>query len=87
VCGDQHLAMVEAVDSGDLERAQEIYHGLLPAIHGIMGVGNYGATTAKAALQLVGVLDNRRVRLPLLELDDTELSALRTSLESAGLLS
>ena len=36
--------------------------------------------------QLVGVLDNRRVRLPLLELDDTELSALRTSLESAGLL-
>ena len=73
--------------TGDLERAQEIYHGLLPAIHGIMGVGNYGATTAKAALQLVGVLDNRRVRLPLLELDDAELSALRTSLESAGLLS
>jgi len=26
------------------------------------------------------------VRLPLLELDDTELSALRTSLESAGIL-
>lgn len=86
VCGDQHLAMVEAVDSGDLDRAQQIYHGLLPAIHGIMGVGNYGATTAKAALQLVGVLDNRRVRLPLLELDDSELSALRTSLESAGIL-
>ncbi len=86
VCGDQHLAMVEAVASGDLDRAQEIYHSLLPAIHGIMGVGNYGATTAKAALQLVGVLDNRRVRLPLLELDDSELSALRTSLESAGIL-
>ncbi len=86
VSGDQNLALVQAVDSGDLVRAQEIFHGLLPAIDGIMGVGNYGATTAKAALQLVGVLDNRRVRLPLLELDDTELSALRTSLESAGLL-
>jgi 4-hydroxy-tetrahydrodipicolinate synthase len=86
VSGDQNLALVQAADAGDLERAQEIFHGLLPAIDGIMGVGNYGATTAKAALQLVGVLDNRRVRLPLLELDDTELSALRTSLESAGLL-
>ena len=86
VSGDQNLALVQAVDGGDLVRAQEIFHSLLPAIDGIMGVGNYGATTAKAALQLVGVLDNRRVRLPLLELDDTELSALRTSLESAGLL-
>ena len=27
-----------------------------------MGVANYGATTAKAALQLLGVLDNRNVR-------------------------
>jgi 4-hydroxy-tetrahydrodipicolinate synthase len=86
VAGDQHRSMVEAVDAGDLARAQAAYHALLPAIDGIMGVGNYGATTAKAALQLAGVLDNRRVRLPLLELDDTELAALRTSLESAGLL-
>jgi 4-hydroxy-tetrahydrodipicolinate synthase len=87
VAGDQHKAMVDAVAAGDLATAQETYHALLPAIDGIMGVGNYGATTAKAALQLAGVLDNRRVRLPLLELDETELAALRTSLESAGLLS
>ncbi len=87
VSGDRHRAMVEAVDAGDLATAQKTYHALLPAIDGIMGVGNYGATTAKAALQLAGVLDNRRVRLPLLELDETELAALRTSLESAGLLS
>ncbi|MEP6814725.1 MAG: 4-hydroxy-tetrahydrodipicolinate synthase [Marmoricola sp.] len=86
VAGDQHKAMVEAVDAGDLAQAQATYHSLLPAIDGIMGVGNYGATTAKAALQLAGVLDNRRVRLPLLELDEAELAALRTSLESAGLL-
>ncbi len=86
VAGDQHAKLVAAVDAGDLATAQATYHSLLPAIAGIMGVGNYGATTAKAALQLAGVLDNRRVRLPLLELDEDELSALRTSLESAGLL-
>ena len=51
-----------------------------------MGPANYGATTAKAALQLLGVLDNRRVRSPLVELDDDELAALRTGLEAAGLL-
>ncbi|MDQ6641671.1 MAG: 4-hydroxy-tetrahydrodipicolinate synthase [Actinomycetota bacterium] len=86
VAGDQHRAMVDAVEAGDLATAQATYYGLLPAIDAIMGVGNYGATTAKAALQLAGVIDNRRVRLPLIELDETEHAALRTSLESAGLL-
>ena len=38
-----------------------------------MGVPNYGATTAKAALELLGVLDNRRVRGPLVALDDDEV--------------
>ncbi|HET9499007.1 MAG TPA: 4-hydroxy-tetrahydrodipicolinate synthase [Marmoricola sp.] len=87
VAGEQHRTLVEAVDAGDLERARELYHGLLPAIDAIMGVANYGGTTAKAALQLAGVLDNRRVRLPLLELDDTEVAALRAGLEKAGLIS
>jgi 4-hydroxy-tetrahydrodipicolinate synthase len=51
-----------------------------------MGVPNYGATTAKAALQLLGVLDNRNVRGPLVPLDDTEVTALREGLAAAGLL-
>jgi 4-hydroxy-tetrahydrodipicolinate synthase len=51
-----------------------------------MGVPNYGATTAKAALEVLGVLDNRRVRGPLVPLDDHECSALRTALEKAGIL-
>ena len=86
VAGDQHAALVAAVDAGDLDRARQIYHDLLPAIAGIMGAANYGGTTAKAALQLAGVLDNRRVRLPLLELDEHELAELRTSLEKASLI-
>jgi 4-hydroxy-tetrahydrodipicolinate synthase len=86
VAGDQHAALVAAVDEGDLSRAQEIYHALLPAIRAIMGAPNYGGTSAKAALQLAGVLDNRRVRLPLVELDETELAALREGLASAQLI-
>jgi 4-hydroxy-tetrahydrodipicolinate synthase len=86
VAGDQHAALLRAVDEGDLDRAQEIFHSLLPAIAAVMGVANYGGTTAKAALQLAGVLDNRRVRLPLVELDDAEIDALRTGLAAADLI-
>ena len=59
---------------------------LLPAIDAVMGVPNYGATTAKAGLQLLGVLDNRNVRGPLVPLDDDEVEALRIGLAAAGLL-
>ena len=58
----------------------------VPAFDAVMGVPNYGATTAKAALELLGVLDNRRVRGPLVALDDDEVTALRAGLAAAGLL-
>lgn len=86
VAGDQHASMVSAVQAGNLDLARQIYHQILPAIDAIMGGGNYGATTAKAALQLAGVLDNRRVRLPQIELDDTEVESLKTALDKSGLL-
>ena len=62
------------------------YQRLLPAFEAVMGVANYGATTAKGGLELLGVLDNRRVRSPLVPLDDEELAALRAGLAAAGLL-
>src|SRR3712207_9535261 len=40
---------VEAFLAGDQARALEIYRSLLPAVDAMMGVANYGATTAKAA--------------------------------------
>jgi len=84
--GDQLKAMADAFFAGDAGRALEIYRSLLPAIDAMMGVANYGATTAKAALQLLGVLDNRNVRGPLVPLDDDEVAALRSGLAAAGLL-
>lgn len=86
VAGDETRAMLEAFDRGDHAEALAIFTRLLPAIDAVMGAANYGATTAKAGLQLLGVLDNRNVRGPLVPLDDDEVAALRAGLEASGLL-
>ncbi|WP_166139277.1 4-hydroxy-tetrahydrodipicolinate synthase [Nocardioides ochotonae] len=86
VMGNELRAMHDAYRAGDAVKALEIFTRMLPAIDAVMGVANYGATTAKAALQLLGVLDNRRVRSPLVELDDDEVAALRAALVAADLL-
>lgn len=84
--GPQLKAMIEAFLSGDHAEALRRHTALLPAFDAVMGVPNYGATTAKAALQLLGVLDNRNVRGPLVALDDAEVEALRAGLVASGLL-
>ena len=84
--GRELAALMSQFRDGDHEGALTAYTALVPAFAAVMGVANYGATTAKAALELLGVLDNRRVRGPLVPLDDNEVAALRSGLESAGLL-
>ena len=86
VAGVRLRAMIDAFLSGDHAEALRLHTSLVPAFEAVMGVPNYGATTAKAALQLLGVLDNRNVRGPLVPLDDDEVAALRTGLAAAGLL-
>ena len=84
--GRELAAMIETFLAGDHAGAREIYLRLMPAFAGVMGVPNYGATTAKGALQLLGVLDNRAVRSPLSALDEQEYADLRVALTAAGLL-
>lgn len=86
VVGEQIRRVVEQFDAGDPAGALATFGPLLPVVEAVMGVPNYGATTAKAALELLGVLDGRHVRGPLVPLDDAEVAALRGSLEEAGLL-
>ncbi|MBU2697548.1 4-hydroxy-tetrahydrodipicolinate synthase [Pimelobacter sp. 30-1] len=86
VAGTQLRTMIESFLAGDHAEALRIHTGLIPAYEAIMGVANYGATTAKAALELTGVLDNRVVRPPLMALDDGEVAELRAGLTAAGLL-
>ncbi len=86
VAGREIASMIESFLGGDHATALATYQRLLPAFEAVMGVANYGATTAKGGLELLGVLDNRRVRSPLVPLDDEELAALRTGLAAADLL-
>ena len=84
--GDALAEMVRAWFAGDPAGALATYRRILPAVDAVMSVPNYGATTAKAALQLLGVIDNRAVRSPLLPLDDDEVAALRAGLEASALI-
>jgi 4-hydroxy-tetrahydrodipicolinate synthase len=85
VAGLQYADMVACVDRGDLDGALKVYGDLVPVVDAIMGQAP-GVMTAKAALQLLGVLDNRAVRLPLVEADDTLVDVVRSALTEAGLL-
>ena len=81
----QYATMVEAVLESDLATAQRVHRELLPAVRGIM-TRTQGAIMAKAALQLLGVLTNRAVRLPLVEATEDEVAMLRSDLADAALL-
>jgi 4-hydroxy-tetrahydrodipicolinate synthase len=85
VAGNEYAAMVSALEAGDLTEALAIYRRLVPVIDAIMNKAP-GATTAKAAMQLLGVLDNRTMRLPLVAAGDDLVAQLRTELTNAGLL-
>ncbi|HEX3929079.1 MAG TPA: 4-hydroxy-tetrahydrodipicolinate synthase [Nocardioides sp.] len=86
VAGHQLRSQIEDFLDGNTTAARKTYDRLMPATQAIMGVPNYGATTAKACLQLLGVLDNRNVRGPLVPLTDEEVAALRAGLEASHLL-
>jgi 4-hydroxy-tetrahydrodipicolinate synthase len=84
VATTEYVAMISAVAAGNLPEAQRINARLLPAVRGIM-TRTQGAIMAKAALQLVGVLTHRTVRLPLLEATLDQIELLRDDLKQAGL--
>ncbi len=85
VAGQQYADLVARVDAGDLDGALKIYGELVPVVEAVMGRAP-GVMTAKAAMQLLGVHDNRVVRLPLVEADEELVGILRTALTGAGLL-
>ncbi len=85
VAGREYAAMVAAVERGDLTEALDVYRRLVPVVDAIMNKAP-GAMMAKAAMQLLGVLPNRNVRLPLVPAADDLVDNLRRELTSAGLL-
>lgn len=85
VAAGHYAAMIAAMDRGDLVEARRIHTSLLPVVEAVMN-RTQGAITAKASLQLLGVLEHRTTRSPLLDLDDADLALLRDDLVAAGLL-
>jgi len=77
--------MVAAVEKGDVLGALDIYRRLVPVVDAIMNRAP-GVTMAKASMQLLGVLPNRNVRLPLVPASDELVEDLRAELITAGLL-
>lgn len=59
----KYADMVAAVDAGNLVKARSINDQLLPAVKAMMTY-TQGAITAKAALQLLGVIEHRTMRAP-----------------------
>ncbi len=85
VAGGRYAEMVAAVDKGDLPCALDIYRELVPLVEVVM-TRVQGAMAAKAAMQLLGVLDNRNVRLPLVPCDDAVVAELRGVMTDLGFL-
>jgi 4-hydroxy-tetrahydrodipicolinate synthase len=85
VAGDRYADLVAAVDRGDLTSALSTYRDLAPVVEALMTTAQ-GAMTAKAALEILGVLPNRSVRLPLVPADEALVQHLREVLGEAGLL-
>jgi 4-hydroxy-tetrahydrodipicolinate synthase len=85
VAGREYARMVEAVEQGDLPAALGLYRRLVPVVDVIMNRAQ-GAMTAKAGLELLGVLPGRHVRLPLVPASDALVDEIRSVLQRAGLL-
>ncbi|MBO3084384.1 4-hydroxy-tetrahydrodipicolinate synthase [Cellulomonas fengjieae] len=85
VAGPQLAQVVAAFDAGDHDEALRIFRSIIPAIDALNGAG-FQTVAAKAALQVLGVLPERSVRLPLVPASDDELALIRDGLRAAGLL-
>ncbi|MDM7832090.1 4-hydroxy-tetrahydrodipicolinate synthase [Cellulomonas edaphi] len=85
VVGNQFAALVRAWDAGDHAEALRLFRSVTPAIEAINGAG-FQAVFAKAALEVLGLLPGRTVRLPYVPAPDEAVDDIRAGLRAAGLL-
>ena len=78
----QLVELVDAFDAGDMLRAREMHHQLLPVYEGMFRT--QGVILAKAALNALG-LPAGPVRPPLVDATDAQLEQLRRDLAEAGI--
>lgn len=80
VAGRELVALVEAVDAGDLVRALDLHRRLLPLVRAVM-MSTQGVLTCKAGLHHQGHLTHPTVRPPLADATDEQAAAVRAALE------
>jgi 4-hydroxy-tetrahydrodipicolinate synthase len=85
IAGEPMRALMDAFWAGDLNRAREIHLKLLPVVDALFPPTTSSPSPLKAALQLQG-FDCGGLRLPLVACNESEREAVRTAMESAGLL-
>lgn len=77
-------AMISAFQSGDINGARAWHHKLFPLCRDMLGLST-NPIPVKAAMRLLG-RDCGEVRLPLTPLTDSQIAALRTTLNRYGIL-
>jgi 4-hydroxy-tetrahydrodipicolinate synthase len=82
--GPQMREIWEAAQEGDIARAREIDAQLQTIYAATMVAPN--PAPVKAALEILGVLESARVRLPLVEVTSDERAQVKAALDAAGLL-
>jgi 4-hydroxy-tetrahydrodipicolinate synthase len=80
--GDQMREMWDAAQSEDLERPREIDAGLQP-LYGALAVAT-NPIPLKAALEMTGLIPSGSLRLPLVEVDTEQRTAVREALDAIG---
>ncbi len=83
VAGERIAAMIAAHDAGDSAAADALNAECAPINAAIMGAG-LGAVMAKAAVQALGLIGSRAMRLPHLSATEAEYAALTQALRAAG---
>jgi len=78
------IAMIRQLDQGNLAEAQGWHHKLFPLCRDLLGLST-NPIPIKAAMKLLG-RDTGELRMPMTELDESELANLRGTLERYGLL-
>jgi 4-hydroxy-tetrahydrodipicolinate synthase len=84
VVGPQMREVWDAAEAGDLERAREVDSSLRPLFEALAVTTN--PMPIKAALAMVGTIPSETMRLPMVELDESQRDVVRAALEGVGLM-
>ncbi|MEG3614900.1 4-hydroxy-tetrahydrodipicolinate synthase [Isoptericola haloaureus] len=83
--GDRFAEVVRRFDAGDHVGALEVFNTTMPVLAAMNGAGAQ-AVMVKAALELLGVHDNRELRLPNVAATDDDVAAVRAALIAGGVM-